>query len=235
MIKKVEVLVSFPVKAKFYGNLDQLVYHNFIVFIKKLTCFNINARCKECDMRKDCFYYKLSGENNHEYPGIIMKTNFFSSKTILSNEDKIFDFYFLGDCQMFTEYVSLYFTNLNQMLFGNFFYLKNITESFLSEEYIDCNILKVSTFIESTSFTSTYNNMIHYYNQAYNTSFKEIEETIDLQDYRKIQIIKDYGNGKKSVKQGYVGNVNKRIKIPQYLLEIGIGKYNSFGGGHLEN
>lgn len=53
MIKKVEVLISFPWAAKFRENLSLSIYRKLMNFIYDLSCFNSMTKCNECNNVKN--------------------------------------------------------------------------------------------------------------------------------------------------------------------------------------
>lgn len=235
MIKKVEVLLSFPLGARFTDNLDVSVYRQFINFIHQLSCFNSLSKCKDCRNKNECRYYSITGNNLTQYPGILVKSDLFSKTLFKSNEQKIFTFYFVGNNEVFSEYVSLYFTNLNQRLFGNFFYLKEISNIQLNSEERTLQSFSLYSPVESINFSKVYNEMGTFYNRNYGTDYKLIGDDIHLIQTRQIEWVPVSFRTKKISVDGFVGKINIPIPLNTDFLEIGIGKYNFIGGGQIEN
>ena len=91
MIKKVEVLISFPMGAKFRENLDLSIYRKLMNFIYDLSCFNFMTKCNECSQCKECRYYLMTGENFRFYPGILVKSDMFGKSHFGKNEQNPHD------------------------------------------------------------------------------------------------------------------------------------------------
>ena len=159
MIKKVEVLISFPMGAKFRENLDLSIYRKLMNFIYDLSCFNSMTKCNECSQCRECRYYLMTGENFRFYPGILVKSDIFGKSHFGKNEQKRFEFYFIGNNKSYSDYVDLLFSNLNQSLFGNFFYLIKITKTDLNSNNMNCDKLVFSTPLEGKNVSEVYNKM----------------------------------------------------------------------------
>lgn len=235
MIQKVEVLISFPMGAQFRDNLNISVYRELIRFVHDLSCFNANTKCNECPFCNECRYYSMTGENFRFYPGILVHNNMFEKKTFKQNEQKKFEFYFIGNNSSFSDYVDLLFSKLNQNLYGNFFYLKSIEKTDLDSENVELKHMHFSTLVEYLNISNIYNQMIAYYNERFNTSYVPISDGLVLENHRFIEELPVFLKTKRLFIKGYVGDVTSPVIINKDFLEIGIGKFNCVGGGHIEN
>lgn len=235
MIQKVEVLISFPMGARFRDNLDISLYRELVRFIHDLSCFNANTKCNACPICNECRYYAITGENFKFYPGILVHNNMFEKKNFKRNEQKKFEFYFIGNNKSFSEYVDLLFSKFNQNLYGNFFYLKYIEKSILDPKNRELQQVQFSTCIESLNFSDVYNQMVTYYNEKYKTEYDLISNGLMLENHRFLEELPVFLKTKKLFVKGYVGSLYNPVMINQNFLEVGIGKFNCVGGGHIEN
>ena len=101
-------------------NLDLSIYRKLMNFIYDLSCFNSMTKCNECSQCKECRYYLMTGENFRFYPGILVKSDMFGKSHFRKNEQKRFEFYFIGNNKSYSDYVYLLFSNLNQSLLIDF-------------------------------------------------------------------------------------------------------------------
>lgn len=232
MIKQIDVVISFPLGASFTGNLNIDVYRRLIAFIKDLMCFNIQTKCKDCIKNKQCRYYQMVGNNFSDYPGILIKNNLFDKRHFKQGEQKEFTFYFIGNNEMYLDYVELFFDQLNQLLFQNMFYLNSIQIKELENRKVKINGY-CSTPIEIEDFNASYNKMVLFYNAVYETSFDLMIGNNLLQNIRKISWDPIKLKTRKIYVKGYVGKISLE-NVDERLLNIGIGKYNYLGGGYIE-
>lgn len=237
MIKRIDVLVSFPYGAYFSESPTLMIYKKFIQFIKSLSCVAISTKCKTCTEKSICRYYEITGENFQYYPGISMKMDLFEKKRYKKNEQIIFSFYIIGNQTIHIDYISLFFDNLQQELFNNFFYLKGIKITDLVKKNISLKEIHLLTLISQENFKNEYNEMVNYFNKIYNTSFNHLSCEISKYETKAI-IMNNQKLITKLVKpKGYIGNyylLNDTI-IDERLLTMGIGKYFYLGGGKIEN
>lgn len=235
MIKRVDVLVSFPMGAEFRSNLDHLLYRELIRFIYDLSCFNVDSKCLNCEKCKECRYFEITGENFKYYPGIAIKSEVFPKLHFKQNEEKKFSFYFIGNNTSFSDYVDLLFHNLNQTMYGNMFYLKTIEKFILESKNITLNSICLYTPIENKSLSMSYNDMVQYYNTAYGTSYSLLKDHYEIDKERYMNQSCIYLKTKKIHVKGYIGKVNGPICLNTDLIELGIGQFNFVGGGRIEN
>ena len=234
MIEKVKVVVTFPIGANFVGNVHVDVYRRLIGFIKDLMCFNPTSKCMNCPKKEQCRYYQMTGENFSFYPGLLIQNNLFEKKRYKENEQKEFVFYFVGNNKIYKDYVSLFFEQLRQNLFGNFFYLNQVSSMQLEKERITLKRTLISTPVENKDFNYSYNQMALYYNKKYNTEFLSLVSDVEVHNVRRVQWNPIRLKTRTIKVNGYVYKVEIDEEIDKQLLEIGIGKYNFIGGGHIE-
>lgn len=233
-MNKIRVLISFPMGANFIGSIQINIYRRLIAFIKNLMCFNTQSKCKDCSKSKQCRYYQMTGENFSYYPGLIIRNNLFDKKHYKENEQKEFIFYFVGNNKIYKDYIEIFFDQLNQNLFGNFFYLNSIDIEELKPSYTKNCTLIITTPIDSSNFKSSYNQMILYYNAIYDTHFELLKEYVDSSNQQSIQWSPIKLKTRMIRPNGYIYTAHINEKIDTSLFEIGIGKYNYIGGGHIE-
>lgn len=236
MIKKVSITISFPQGANFIDGINEIIYRRFINFVKDISCICIDCRCKECNEKEICKYFKLTGRNFSDYSGIIIKNDFFDKRNYSCNEQKKFVFYFVGEMGKYTEYITIFFEQMNQMILNNLFYLKEINTESLDSAFLKCNGLRIKTPIVSKDFIQEYNQQITYYNQFYKTDFSLIDGEAKIEFEQKIELTPFKAKTKNVSINGYVGNIRFKqpILLDKRLLEIGIGKFNFIGGGLIE-
>ena len=70
-IKKIKITITFPLGAHFHSNIVDYTYKQFLKMLKRITCINIDSKCNDCLIKKECQYYKITGENFSGYPGFI--------------------------------------------------------------------------------------------------------------------------------------------------------------------
>ena len=232
MIKCVQVLLTFPLGAEFRDNVNLILYTKLVRFIKDLVCFNSQTKCKECEYCLQCRYYSIFGENFTGYPGILIENDLFEKKSYSKGEQKIWNFYFVGNTSVYLKYIEVFMDSLNQKLAGNFFYMNSISEKNIDIKYpIPGSAYKIQFPIESVNFADSYNRMVAYYNQNYGCNYKIIENEICLTNSKKIVLPDLYLGTRKIRIKGYVGDVLIPDDIDRELLSIGIGRYNFIGGG----
>ena len=169
MIKHTKVILTFPLGARFHDGFSVMLYKKLVHYIKELMCFNINCKCNDCEYCSQCRYYYVFGENFSRYPGIIIKNNLFEKKIYLKGEQRVIDFYFVGNVGLYADYIEIFFNSLNQKIFGNFFYLNSISTTLIQPSIINQNfVANFSTPIETYETSECYNQMVQYYNQKYN-------------------------------------------------------------------
>lgn len=234
---KIEVLISFPNGARFYSNLDLLIYKILTNFVYELNCVNRIEKCKDCSIKNGCNYYKLTGENFRMYPGLLIRTQAFNKNYFVKGEEKIFTFYLIGDSKIFMDYIKLLFeSKLRQEIVGQFFYLKGIRISVIDENFVSAKYINVASIIETENFNLSYNNMIEYYNLTYNTNYSLIDGEGKNDGVIEINLNAFSVKTRKIEPHGYLYKVSfvDNIKFSSALFEIGIGKYNYIGGGQVE-
>lgn len=234
MIKRVKVVITFPLGARFASNLNIDVYRSLISFIKDLMCFNSASKCKDCIKKNQCKYYQLTGENFTNYPGVLIHNNIFEKRYYKNGQQKEFTFYFIGNNDIYVDYIEIYFNQyLKQNLFHNAFYLNSIQTKKVTEEEIENVRCTCLTPIEVIDFNNSYNEMISYYNQTYNTGFTLLEGSNPLTNIREVSWDVIRLKSRNIFVKGYIGHVNID-KMNNQFLQIGVGKYNYIGGGQIE-
>lgn len=234
MIKKVEVILTFPQGTYFAENVSIAVYRRFIGFVKHLMCFNMQSKCKVCSKSKECRYYKMMGNNFIGYPGIFIHNPLFETKHLAENEQKKFVFYFIGENCAFVDYVELFFEQLNHNLFNSLFILNEINDEEMEKDSFVVSQLQIWTPIETESFTDAYNKMALFYNALYGTKFDLLSEMIHIENSKRIYWDTIRLKTRSIKVHGYVGKVICDSALDSRLLAIGIGKYNFLGGGQIE-
>ena len=234
MIKLVRVVVTFPMGAKFVGNVNVDVYRRLIGFIKDLMCFNPSSKCVDCPKKQQCRYYKMTGENFAYYPGALVHNELFEKKHYKSNEQKEFLFYFVGNNEIYKDYVEFFFEQMRQSLFGNFFYLNSVSSNDMENECVHIKRASIITPIESTDLKNAYNEMALYYNAKYDTDFKLLKSAIETDNIRNIKWDVIRLKTRNIKVNGYIFKINNDEIFDKRLLTIGMGKYNYIGGGQIE-
>ena len=234
MIKQEVVTLTFPMGANFVGNVQIDIYRRLISFIKELMCFNLDSKCDDCCKNKQCRYYSMTGGNFSKYPGILIKNDLFEKKHYIENEQIKLVFYFIGNNDIYKDYIQLFFEQLNQNLFGNFFYLNSIDIKDIHMEYKTASEYSITTPIESLDFNQSYNQMVLYYNEKYDTNFLLLENNVEAFKNRTIQWTPIRLRTKTIKVIGYIYSFKTEEEINQCLLITGIGKFNYLGGGHIE-
>lgn len=231
MIKKVSVLITFPLGASFVGNVNVDVYRSITRFIHHLMCFNTLSKCRDCTKKEQCRYYQLTGNNFTDYPGILIHSDLFDKKHYKKGEQKEFHFYFVGNNVAYVDYVELFFEQLHQSLFHNPFYFNSVNATDLDNKQLEKIKCRCMTPIEKESVSDSYNQMVSFYNASYQTDFKSIDEC-NLTNVRNILWDPINLKTRRIEVKGYIGNIYLN-HVNSSLLEIGIGKYNFIGGGQI--
>lgn len=236
MIKHIQVVLTFPLGARFHDGFSVSLYKKLVRYIKDLMCFHINCKCNDCEQRSQCRYYHVFGENFSGYPGIIIKNDLFEKKIYQKGEQRVINFYFVGDVGLFTDYIELFFNSMNQKIFGNFFYLNSVSTNVIKPSFIDQSFLvKFTTPIETYKTSESYNQMIQYYNHKYNCSFTLMDEALQIANPKQVSWPVIHFVTRAIYVNGYVGKSCMQAQVDQRLLLIGIGKYNYIGGGQVES
>lgn len=234
MVNRIHVLISFPMGANFIGNIQVDIYRRLIAFIKDLMCFNTQSKCKDCNKNKHCRYYQMTGENFSYFPGLLIENNLFNKKRYKENEQKEFIFSFIGNNVIYKDYISLFFEQLNQNLFGNFFYLNSINVDVYESKPTKKRSLTIITPIDSLNFKLSYNQMVLYYNAKYETCFKLLKESVEPTNIRSVQWSPIKLKTRNIKINGYIYKIQINEELDSTLLKIGVGKYNFLGGGQNE-
>lgn len=234
MIKQEKVICTFPMGADFIGNVQIDIYRRLIGFVKDLMCFNLNSKCDNCCKNRQCRYYQMTGENFTNYPGILIKNDLFMKKHYIENEQIEFEFFFIGNNDIYKDYVQLFFEQLNQNMFGNFFYLNLIDIKTVNEKGKLMNNFLITTPIELLDFKLAYNRMSLYYNAKYNTHFSLLKNKTVISNEKLISWTPICLKTKKIRVNGYVYKIEMTEEIDQSLLAVGVGMFNFLGGGHIE-
>lgn len=236
MITSKEVKIKFPIGASFNRDLDTIVYFKLMKFIKSLSCFTINQKCKDCLEKKDCRYYKITGENFSGYPSFIIEMDKFSSRQLKSAEEHIFKFFLIGNARIYSDFISLFFEQRN-ILSGFPYQLISIEDKELESRLFPTREFTVQTLMESKDFICNYNKMTTYYNENYDTDFKLLQTD---QCSNNLLFIKEpvlFTGTKKVQPKGFIGSMKFEdpLLLDSSLMEIGIGKWNYLGGGKIES
>lgn len=233
MITRIIVDLKFPIGASFNSNINIIVFKKLLMFIKKLSCISKGEKCENCSFRDDCSYYWISGENFKGYSGIIIENEFFNKNIFKKQEIKKFEFYLIGDVKLFSNYIELFFNNLNQSLCNNYFYFHNYeTKTLHMNEKI--KVSNIVTPIENLCLSTVYNEMINYYNKKYHTDFIINNENINLSSFREVSYKPIMINNVPIYYRGFIGSIKESFLIDNVFEKIGIGKFNFLGGGKIE-
>lgn len=238
-VSVVRVKVTFPFKGHFYDSIDEYVYKQFLNYLNKMTCVVTNTLCKECVRSQQCRYYKITGENFKQYPGIFMKSNLFS-KTIVKNEEEYeFIFILIGSMKKYYSYIEVFFKNyLEQKIASIPFYLKSITIEELED--VDKKVTKLTNAFcfSNKSFIDDYNDLVNYYNQQYDCTFNTIDElnaiTVLEKNIQYPNFVSKTCIRKRKGKYRVVSFLDE-VLINSSLLYIGVGRSNDIGGGYHED
>lgn len=236
MIKKVEVVVSFINGASFNSNVNEIIYKKMITFIHSISCMCVKHKCNLCTQRQFCRYFKITGENFQGYPALLIENSVFEKRKFCRGEDKKFVFYLIGSMEVYSDYITVFFTNLNQEIGGNFFMIKKYCINDLEQRDLKVKKMQITSPILSCDFGKQYNKMVSYYNKHYSTNFSLMEKNIILKNEKHIIWGELKLKTKKIFVQGYTGYVieNEEFIVDSCLLFIGCGKFNLIGGGSIE-
>lgn len=237
-VNKVQVVLSLPDGAHFYKNIHVIVYKKFIQFIHKMNCLAPREKCYTCPLSSTCRYYHYTGENFRYYPAIIISNDLFARSIYQKEELLTFNFFLIGDAVYSFQYIKVFFEDyLRQKLAGAWFYIRDIDIMNIDEELIPIDHLNICTVIENKQFIESYNHMIIYYNQKYNTQFQPIESCSSIITSLKHIHIDDCKMKTKNIRiSGYIYKISfsQSIQISSAFKEVGVGYYNMIGGGYFE-
>lgn len=227
MILNLQYKIRFPLGANFSLDPKFIFIKQIYTSIKKITCQNINCKCKECSKKEKCIYYLLSGEDFIGYPSILINRNFVEKKQVNKNEVIKLNFYLIGVATEYAGFITNYF-DLTSTIFGNYFQNFLVERIYLDEsKTIDGNI-KLSNPLQNVL---EINEMVEYYNNKYMTKYHhpkvEIvgDNNIIINDYTKYNINHHFFKYS-GIK--YLLNVNN---FSRTLLDTGVGKLSFMGGG----
>lgn len=232
-INKIEVLISFPLGAKFHQNPILYTYKQFLKMLHRLNCVASDCKCNTCTLQKECNYYFLTGDNFNKYPGIFINNDLFIKTIYKENDELLLTFYMIGKCSIYKEYISVFVEEyLNHKLATHFFQVKYIRNERLSFDEQSNQNIHVKTLVEDEQLFNVYNAMICFYNQAYEMNLSTINGSerynVKKQQYPVINL-----NTKKVNMKGVVYQSTSEEPIPMLWQNIGIGKYNYLGGGKI--
>lgn len=233
-IKQIKILVSFPLGAYFHLDIIEYTYKQFLKMLKKITCVNIESKCNECTLCNECQYYRITGENFKEYPGIIFEKDIFSENIFKENEEYEFIVYLVGNCDIYKDYLEIFFKEyLNYKLAGYDFLIKRFECDIIQDKECRIKKLNVYSIIESLDFIYCYNNMVKYYNRIYNTNYHLMHTISSITRIKNVNegIINVYT--RKIRKTGYIYSLELDDYLSKNILKLGIGKYNFIGGGKI--
>ncbi|WP_305153037.1 hypothetical protein [uncultured Dubosiella sp.] len=234
MIVKVNVVVEFPLGAEFYHTLDLEVYKKFLRFLKSLTCFSVNEKCSECKQQDSCQYNQLTGRNFTEYPGVFMKIDRFGKNRFFAQEERRFTFYFIGECEKYSDFVELFFHSLRQSLWKNPFYLKQIQKERVDESICSGTTIEVDTVVENDSLHQIIQNTLTSYQVQYGLQSTFSCESLEPDREMKIREEPCFLGTRKVRPVGKIGTYRgEKIELPKFLFETGIGRWNYLGGGKI--
>lgn len=234
-LSKIAINISFPLGAFFHQHIVDLTYKQFLRMLQQITCININGKCKECPLQKDCQYYHITGENFSEYPGVIFVRDDFAENIFHNGDEYKFEIYFVGDSDKYIDYVEIFFKDHLQFKLAGFdFLIKSINHIVIDNFYKKVAEANVVTVIETTDFIASYNNMVNYYNKQYNCSYAMIRNILSINNIKTINAGRVKFRTKSINKNGYVYHICLDEELSVNLLTLGIGKYNYMGGGKIE-
>ncbi len=237
-VSKLTIELSFPQGAHFYQNINIMVYKQLIMFIYRLNCLSPASKCYECPLSSQCRYYHCTGQNFHYYPGILIHNETFMKSIYRKEENMTFEFYLIGDIKQYMDYIIIFFESyLHQTLCQCIFYIKNIKQDVLTDEELTVDTIKLCSIAENENIVDVYNNMIHYYNEHYHTSFNEINSSYSISYLKNVKLGDIQLKTKRIHQHGVIAryHFDDAITINKCLYNIGIGKYNFIGGGYFEN
>lgn len=227
---KLEATVTFPLGAHFHQNIIDYTYKSFLKMVKRLSCVNIDGKCRDCKFCKQCQYYIMTGQSFKMYPGIIFRKNKFT-KNIFRNQDEfMFEIYCIGNCDKYISYIDIFFKEyLDYTLAGYYYQLRSFDRVSIEDIVYHITSARIVSIIESQDFIESYNHMVDYYNECYGCHYDHIHTHCIIDNVRSIS--------DKSLKRsisGYVYGLNMSFDLSKHFVEIGIGKYNYLGGGIIE-
>lgn len=232
---KIDVRIAFPLGAKFNKNINELTYRSFLKMIKRLSCVSVDTKCKECPIKSNCQYYRITGENFQGYPGIIFTYSSFSKRLFREGEELKYQIYVVGNNIKLKSYVELFFSEyLNYKLYGYPFVLKEYQETNIEEYARKIEEARLFSLVEKDKFEECYNEMIHYYNSHYETKYKLLDEAIQTIDCKRVMGESVFLPTRRINKKGYIYKIKTPIRISSDILSIGVGKFNYLGGGKIE-
>lgn len=161
-----------------------------------------------------------------------MKVDRFGKNYFLPKEKKIFTFYFIGNCEKYSDFTEVFFHSLENKLWEHPFYLKEIRKERLEETLMKGNKIEIDTVVENKPLDQIIQDLLNDYQTQYN--FQSNFSCGKISSMREIKIQEDvcFLGTRKIRPIGKIGTYSiKNIELPKFLLEIGIGQWNYLGGG----
>ena len=198
----------------------------FYTKLKKLTCININSKCRECPLTTKCIYHYLSGENFMEFPSVIIQRSLFEPKVFNKNELLIIRLFLLD--VTFENYVIRFFEELT--------HIENTDLIFKHKEvdHIDLTHYQSGSFlIKAPIDVLMVDKQVSYYQTHYKI---EVDQPLSMEwkqykniHYSRVTLINDqwvHFHGK--IGELKIDNLNSLFR------EVGIGNYGFLLGGQID-
>ena len=236
MSSEATIRISFPLGARFVRNPEIVFYSGYISFLKSLFCINVDKNCDSCPFSNNCRFHKMTGNQFRGYPGILMKTSYFTRLRYQKSDELQLKLFFVGNTDKFSDSCILYLQeHLNQKIAGQFFCIKDYQIEQDDDQFFDCSKITFNSPVKSLEIAELFKKQIDFYNACYCTEYKTLEIDINHADLKEQKRSGYRICGTHISLSGYIGSVSGRFSgIPAFFAEYGIGNNNCIGGGQFE-
>jgi hypothetical protein len=218
--------ITLLVDADFQRCPKFLLYQKLMREIKRLTCLRSERVCRNCPLKAQCIYDKLSGENFHFFPAIIIKRNIAEPMKYSSRSKFQIELFLLGNAA-FRGYIESFFEHLKEIN-KQYVMVQNVGKEILESQRLEDRKYRIMTPFKETDIST----QLAYYLDRYKCRFEPT--TINhIQKKRKVYDKTSYRLDNRHIRiNGVLGDVVFE-SIDALLVEIGIGQTNFIGGGTL--
>ncbi|WP_289683392.1 hypothetical protein [Faecalibaculum rodentium] len=233
MITKGTYRVCFPAGAVFHENPSLMLYRDIMNYIRKLSCFNADKKCRDCPESGFCKYHQVSGGNFVWSPSLLVRSSVFYHQVAGPGEVMDFNFFFIGSGISFLPFIELFFQS-HSHLHGIPMILKGFERTSMDETPLSAKGIRILTPVESADISSVLQEMVTCWNDKYQADISlSVTARNRLENPVRVSMPGFRSGGREIRPKGYAGQV-KELELPAFALETGIGKWNFMGGGRLE-